>query len=379
MAEKDEKPRSDKRDFALKSLIAAVIVVLIIGVAASVYFLRYVVLLFFLAVIVALFLTMFIKILHKKFGFPRWLGLSVTCFMILVVLALFIFILAPPFLKEGADLVSQLPNYLSGLNDRLANLAEKRSFIKPLYELSQDFNTIIKKAFDKADDIIIGGFSILFQGINGFVNIIAIIIMAIYLALNPRKQIIGFAKLFGPKNIQKVVDIIDILLYKVKSWMLGQFTSMTIIAVIYIVGFSILGIPHAIFLGLLGGLISFIPYIGPIMGIVVPAVLALSDSPIKLFWIVIIYVGTQILESYIVLPMVMKERVNLPPVLTIIAIVAMGELFGVFGMLVALPLTTVVIGLIDELYLKPFKIKNYKLEETEKEDSKEDEPSSTDK
>ena len=139
--------------------------------------------------------------------------------------------------------------------------------------------------------------------------------------------------------------------------MLGQFTSMSIIALVYIIAFNILGIPHALFLGLLGGLLSFIPYIGSVMGALIPAILALTDSPIKFLWVVAVYIFAQILEGYVVLPLIMKERINMPPVLTVITVVAMGELFGFFGMLIALPTMAIILGLVEELYLKPMQEK----------------------
>ncbi len=340
--------------FLVKTLIVAAVALFIVLFATSLYFTRYVLLLFFLAVVIALFLNFFVRFLTHKLPVSRGFAVAITGLFLLIVGALFFGLLLPPVIKDGADFVSSFPSYLSQFTDELNQLSRKSTFLEPLANVSEQLRLILKRGMEKADQIVTGGFNLLFKGINGIVNLIAVTVMAVYMVLSPRGHIKGIATLFG-RSKQRAEDILVLLTHRIESWMLGQFTSMAIIAVIYIIAFNIIGIPHALFLGILGGLMSFVPYIGPVMGTLVPAVLALSDSPVKLVWIVIVYIFTQVLEGYLVLPLIMKERVNMPPVVTILAIVGMGELFGVMGMLLALPLTAVILGLLEQLYLNPMK------------------------
>ncbi|RYY34569.1 MAG: AI-2E family transporter, partial [Sphingobacteriaceae bacterium] len=128
--------------------------------------------------------------------------------------------------------------------------------------------------------------------------------------------------------------------------------AMCLIATLTFTGLSIVGIPMALTLALMAGLLNFIPNFGPLIAMIPAVLLGLIDSTNTAIIVAVMYILIQILESNIITPMVQKRMIDLPPALTIISQVLMGTLSGVLGILLATPLLAVVIVLIDELYVK---------------------------
>ena len=127
---------------------------------------------------------------------------------------------------------------------------------------------------------------------------------------------------------------------------------MIIIGVLTAVGLWLLGVPLALTLGLLAALLTFIPNIGPILAVVPAALLALLQSPTRALYVVLLYLGIQTVESYLLTPLMQKRTVSLPPALTIFAQVLMGILVGRIGLVLATPLTAALFVLVKMLYVE---------------------------
>jgi len=105
-------------------------------------------------------------------------------------------------------------------------------------------------------------------------------------------------------------------------------------------------------MGLLAGLLTFVPNIGPILSVIPPALLALLQSPEQALWVLLLYLGLQFLESYVVTPMIQRRAVKLPPAMLVLAQVLLGVLAGPLGIALAAPLTALGLVLTRELYVK---------------------------
>jgi predicted PurR-regulated permease PerM len=127
---------------------------------------------------------------------------------------------------------------------------------------------------------------------------------------------------------------------------------MTIIGLLFTVSLAVIGIPFALLLGILSGLLAFIPFVGPIISIIPPILLALIENPIATLWVILAYLGIQLIESNIVHPIVMSRAVSLHPVVVVFALLIMGTLFGFIGVLLAIPLVAALLVLMRELWIK---------------------------
>ena len=118
---------------------------------------------------------------------------------------------------------------------------------------------------------------------------------------------------------------------------MGQLAYMAIIGSLFTVAWFVIGMPFALLLGILSGLLTFIPILGPLISVIPPILLALVDDPIKALWVVLLYLAIQYIESHVVHPLVLSRAVSLHPAIVIFAIVIMGTLFGFIGLLLAIP------------------------------------------
>jgi predicted PurR-regulated permease PerM len=114
----------------------------------------------------------------------------------------------------------------------------------------------------------------------------------------------------------------------------------------------LIGVPLALTLGIIAGILEMLPYIGPWLSAVPAVLVALLLSPWHVLMVLALYLGLHILEGYILLPLVQRRAVQLPPALTLLAQVFLGELLGVMGLFVAAPLTVATIVLIKMLYVE---------------------------
>ena len=133
---------------------------------------------------------------------------------------------------------------------------------------------------------------------------------------------------------------------------MGQLAYMAIIGSLFTVAWFVIGIPFALLLGILSGLLTFIPILGPLISVIPPILLALVDDPIKALWVVLLYLAIQSIESRVVHPLVLSRAVSLHLAIVIFAIVIMGTLFGFIGILLAIPLVAALYVLVHELWTK---------------------------
>jgi predicted PurR-regulated permease PerM len=114
----------------------------------------------------------------------------------------------------------------------------------------------------------------------------------------------------------------------------------------------LIGVPFALLLGIFSGLISFIPFIGPLISVIPPVLLALLGTPVDALWVVLAYAIIQTIESYLIQPLIMSRAVSLHPAVVMFALLIMGTLFGFVGVLLAVPLVAVVGVLLRELWIE---------------------------
>lgn len=126
---------------------------------------------------------------------------------------------------------------------------------------------------------------------------------------------------------------------------------MLIVAALTSIGLGLLGVPYALALGLLAGLLTFIPYLGPILSLIPAALVALGESPLLAGYVALLYAGVQAIEGMLE-PVVQQKTVYLPPVLLLFGQVVLGVLVGALGVVVATPLTAALMVMVKMLYVE---------------------------
>lgn len=182
--------------------------------------------------------------------------------------------------------------------------------------------------------------SMLWQVVSGTLLVLFVLL---YLSLSPEVYRSGLVALF-PKHLHRRADeVLDAMGTALWRWTLGRFVSMAIIAVFTTTALWLLDVPLAFLLGVIAGLLEFVPVIGPFLAAVPAVIVAFSVSPGTALWVIVAYGAIQQVESWIVAPLAERSAVAMPPALSLLAIAGFGLLFGMPGVLFATPLALVII------------------------------------
>jgi predicted PurR-regulated permease PerM len=179
-----------------------------------------------------------------------------------------------------------------------------------------------------------------------------VFISTVYLVIRPEPWVNGFVSLFPAGWRPRTREVLQALYQTEQRWFLGQLAAMTFIAVFWAISLSLIGVPFALLIGIFSGLISFIPYVGALISIVVPVLLALISDPFSAVWVIVAFIIIQQIEGNLLQPIVMSRAVDLHPALVVFAILVMGTLFGIVGVFLAVPLVAALQVLVRELWVQ---------------------------
>ena len=178
------------------------------------------------------------------------------------------------------------------------------------------------------------------------------LVAGIYLAARPNLYRTGIIKLVPKGGRELAGEAIDDTARALRLWLLGRIVSMVAVGFLTWLGLTVIGVPSALTLGLLAGLLEFVPYVGPIASAVPAVLLAFAQSPDMALLTALLFFLIQQFEGYVLEPLVQQHAVDLPPALLLFALVAGGLVFGVIGVLFAEPLTVMLFVLVKRLYVR---------------------------
>ena len=173
-----------------------------------------------------------------------------------------------------------------------------------------------------------------------------------FAAYEPDLYRTGLVKLVPIDRRKRAEEVLDELNSALSLWLLGRFLSMAIVGVATAVAMWLLGIPLPISLGALVALRTFIPSVGPLLAAVPQMLLAINVGTETVFYVLLFNIMLQIIESYLITPLVQRRKVALPPILTIAAQLVMGVLVGIIGVMMAAPLVVAAMVLVQMLYVE---------------------------
>ncbi len=170
-----------------------------------------------------------------------------------------------------------------------------------------------------------------------------VLFVTIYVAVDPGLYQRGALRLLPPQNRERAGVVLGAIGATLRKWLVTQFIAMIVIGVVTTGVLLALDVRAAIPLGILAGLLEFVPTLGPILSALPAIAMGFVDSPEKALFVTLAYVAIQFLENHILIPILMKEGLDLAPALTILVQAVMAILFGFLGLLVAVPLLAVIV------------------------------------
>lgn len=183
-------------------------------------------------------------------------------------------------------------------------------------------------------------------------SLLLIVLMGVYLALDARRYRDGVVRLFSPERRPAIGAALDATGRALTRWLLGQAVMMVTVGVAVAVGLSLLGMPMALALGLIAGLLEFVPFFGPIASGVLAVLVAFVQGPQQALYVGLFFLALQQVEEAALVPLVQRWAVSLPPVLGLAGVLVFGNLFGPLGVVFGTPLSVVAMVLVERLYVR---------------------------
>lgn len=303
-----------------------------------------VLLLSFGGILLAVFLDGLARLLRARLPLSRGVSLLLGVLIVAGVLVGAGFLIGPQLSQQLSELSQQIPAALDAVRQRLEQTSWGRSLLQALPAPTSALPT---------PNGVITRLSSVFTTLFGMVaNVVVVLFVGLYVAASPSLYLRGVQHLIPPPHRARAAEVLTLLGQALRRWLGGQLASMTVVGLLTTIGLLVLGIPLALTLGLIAFLFSFVPYFGPIASVVPAALVALLQGPSSVVWVLGLYLGVQMLESYVVTPMIQKQAVSMPPALLILAQVLFGLLAGPLGIILAAPLAVAGMVLVQTLYVQ---------------------------
>lgn len=178
-----------------------------------------------------------------------------------------------------------------------------------------------------------------------------VVFVSIYIAADPKLYRVGLMHLFPKKARNRAGEVLSAIAMVLRKWLVTQLIAMVVIGVVTTVALSVLNVKAALALGVLAGLLEFVPTIGPILSAIPAIAMAFLDSPEKAVSVTILYIAIQFAENQLLIPLLMKGGLDLPPAVTILAQALFTLLFGFLGLMVAVPAMAATMVAVKMLYV----------------------------
>jgi len=336
--------RQELVEFARRVLIMTMIVVGVLLLVVLLWYATWVLLLLFAGILLAVALRAVSDQVQRITG----LGSGWSLMIVLVVLAGLATLggwLAFPFVVQQVNqLVAELPQSLQTIREWLLEYEWGRWLLywsPPADMMENGLPQLLWQAT-----------GLLYSTFGAVVAVVVVLFVGLYLAGNASYYTTGVLRLVPMTYRPRMAEIMGVLGITLRRWLMGQVMGMTYVGVTTFIGLWLLDVPLALILALVALLLEFVPYVGPIVASIPAIMIAFVQSPQLALWVLLLYVGIQQLESYVVMPLIQRRAVKLPPVLTISAQVLLGLIVGPLGLVLATPLTAVSLVLVKMLYVE---------------------------
>ena len=276
-------------------------------------------------------------------GLPRIIALILVFFLLLVLLVGFMLLLLPLIIEQGSTLADAVPNYYTMMRDWV--LVYPNAIIARLAQyLPATLPTLTPAPQTGIEMMASAGQALSYLRSAGSVFFLAVVILLLtfYWTLHGPRSIHSLLLLVSNHPRENLRELISAMETKVVFYIAGQGLLCLVIGIMAFAAYTLIGLPNTLVLALIAGVLEAIPMVGPLLGAIPAAVIALSISPTKLIWVVIATIIIQQLENSLLVPRVMRKAVGVNPFVSLLAIFAFSSLFGIAGTFMAIPMAAII-------------------------------------
>lgn len=312
------------------------------------YALKDVLIIFLFGLIIASAISPFTNWLDQK-RIPRLWGVLLLFLVVIGLLALIASLVIPSLSADIDQLITTLPAIFEKVSVSLESVQQGAptylDFVNEIQNILSALSSYLQQSSQSVVGLVVGIF-------GGVVSFIAILVISFYLSVT-KKGIDNFLESIVPEKYELYVkDLWKRSERKVGLWLQGQLLLALIVGLMVYVGLSLMGIKFALALGLLALVFEIVPVVGPVLAAIPAVILAFLQEPALGLWVILFYVVVQQLENHVLVPVVMGRTVGLNPVVVIIAILVGAHLAGIPGMLISVPVATVIVEVLDDMARK---------------------------
>jgi predicted PurR-regulated permease PerM len=320
------------------------IVVVVIAVVLLVWHIAYALLLAFVGILLAATLRALAGLVGRALRIPMSWALPLVVLVLLAAIAVFVRIAGPRINGQLSQLMTTLPNSIKEVEEQLSEYSWAQFILGHLAGSQLNASEGVR-LFSRVTGIASAAVAVL-------ADAIIVIFTAVYFAINPGVYRKGLLSLVPKNRSRRMAEVLDATGRTLQHWLLGQAIAMLSVGILTMIGLSIVGIPSALVLGVISGALEFIPFLGPILAAIPGILIAATQGWRTAVYATVVYLIVQQLENHLLIPLIQRRVVQLPPALIVLAVVALGILFGPLGALIATPLTAVVMVWVKMLYVE---------------------------
>jgi predicted PurR-regulated permease PerM len=296
----------------------------------------------FIAIVIGTVIRPAVAWLHQR-GLPRMAGVILVYLLLLLLLTGFLLLLFPLISVQSTTIAATMPSYYQNLrewvinnpNPFFASLSEFLPATLPNLRPVEQTSLEMMASAGQVARYVTSVAKVIFTAIM-------ILVLAFYWTLEGPRIIQSFLLVVPQSKREGISELISAMETRVSFYMVGQGILCTVIGIMALIAYLFIGLPNALVLALIAGVLEAVPMIGPLLGAIPAALVALSISPDKLIWVIVATVVIQQLENSLLVPRIMKKAVGVNPFVTLLALFAFSTLFGIAGALMAIPIAAMI-------------------------------------
>ena len=303
-----------------------------------------VVFILFIAIVIGTVIRPIVNWLYQR-GLSRVAGVILVYLLLLILLTGFLWLLFPLIFEQSSTLARELPGYYQTLRTGMVN-DPNQLFMRMGQLLPAALPSLNPPIVQQTGEEVMAsagqvlGYLILTAQVI-FIAIV-ILVLTLYWTLDGPRIIKTFLLLVPQDRRESMGELISAMESKVGFYLAGQGVLCLVISMMALVAYLLIGLPNALVLALAAGVMEAVPMIGPLLGAIPAALVALSIAPDKLIWVIVATIVIQQLENSLLVPRIMRKAVGVNPFVTLLALFAFSSLFGLAGALMAIPIAAIV-------------------------------------
>jgi predicted PurR-regulated permease PerM len=334
------------RRIALATIIA--IATGSVGVALAVF--RRFVLLLFLGLVFSELFQAIADPLWRRFGGRRGLWLALAVLLVLGVIGGFLALALSVLAPQAAELVASLPGIVRSLAERGERVSQ---WLDRGARPETAAPGVAGLLADRLGELVQGGGTVALATLTAVFETLGLFFLGVFVAATPKEHKEAFLDLLPGTMRPRGKAFVAAARAGLRQWMVAVSVSMGIMGSVVTVGLWLIGVPYFLVFGVLAGFLELVPYLGPALAFLGPAAVCLATEPGKAIPVTAFYFVAHGFEANVLTPLVVRSRAHVPPSLVVLAILVLGDLAGIVGLIVATPLVVVVLAAVKEFWLEP--------------------------